>query len=294
MLAHARLKAVLVQAGGDMALAAARLFEDTQVREREPRYTVGRVLGQGLTATVYHARREHETEPLVPFPEGADTFAMKVMFVKTGGLSRRFQDQRRDVERELQFSLEAEALGVGPAVYDWGLYMYDEPELATLDPTRDVYHGTSEYDDEDEPPRVLGYYFIVIEELAVRLDTYLDTHPLTRTLIADIGTAFTKLVDAGIAHGDLGAQNVMLDHAGRVYVIDYGFATSFDEIEDTTDPEKLANAKKSYVANNLAYMLGFTIQYNSAWPIGSKSKALAVAKELFYPDMVPDTTAVLG
>lgn len=299
MLSHARLATVLVRAGGNMATAAAKLFEDTRVRvrEHEPQYDIGRRLGHGLTADVYRVTRRHDTEPLVPFPSphGPDTFAMKVMYIKTGPLARPRGDQRRAVENEVQFSLEAESLGVGPPVYDWGLYMYDEPEPAVDDPSRDVYTGHSPGDDDDDArAMVLGYYFIVMQELAVGLDVYLDTHPLTREIIRKTGNLFRTLVDAGIAHGDLGAQNVMIGYDGRLHIIDYGFARSFDDDDALTDPEMLDNARKRYMANNLAYMFGFTIQYDPAWPVGSREKAMALARKMFYADVVPDTDSALG
>jgi len=289
MLAARRLSDALVQAGGDLDAAAARLFEETSVHEREPKYEVGEFLGSGIIGNVHAVTREHDTEPLVPF--GGDKLAMKIMFVKTGRLGRDPVEFKEKVEREIHYALEAEALGVGPKIYDWGLYTYDTPEPATPNPTQDIHFGGAV--DDKAPVMVLGYYFIVMQRLSMRLDTYLEKKPLTRQIIVDIGTLFKTLLDADIAMGDPTAGNIMLDNYGRVYIIDYGEAESFETVDARRDPEMRANAKKRTLGNAMACLLTFYIDYDPSWPVSTLSQAMAIAREAFFKGVEIDLGAVL-
>jgi 3-deoxy-D-manno-octulosonic acid kinase len=64
---------------------------------------------------------------------------------------------------------------------------------------------------------------LITEEIpgAQPLSVLLRASPLAAATWRDVGQCVRRFHDAGVCHADLNAHNILLDGAGRVYVVDF-------------------------------------------------------------------------
>ena len=119
-------------------------------------------------------------------------------------------DQRvNHFKQEVTISRIASDLGVGPQVFDW--FICD-----------DVLQ-------EPEGGQLISLGFIIMEKLDISLNQWLDDNELPTDMIELLYQKVEKMHQAGITHGDLHLDNIMLrlDQNNQpidIFLIDFGYA----------------------------------------------------------------------
>jgi serine/threonine protein kinase len=119
----------------------------------------------------------------------------------------------------------------------------------------------------DQPPRwMVGPVGMVPRIGAVRVDV-----PRLRAALAQLADAVATIHRAGIVHRDIKPSNVLVDHAGRVVLVDFGIATHLEvRARGATDAE-LVLGTPEYMAP----------EQSSGEPVGAAADWYAVGVMLY-------------
>jgi protein-serine/threonine kinase len=89
-----------------------------------------------------------------------------------------------------------------------------------------------------------------------------------RTLVAEVSLGLVHIHDRGFVHGDIKVENIMLDNAGHVRLVDFGFATALPKEKHAIEMPMRTRGSLIYMAPELVTKPSVGGRFTDWWALG--------------------------
>lgn len=150
-----------------------------------------------------------------------------------------------------------------------------------------------------------GYYYVMTSIPGITLDQYLNTRPMTRTLInswlKEIAEILEHIHTQGIIHGDINTHNILIDGQNSLYLIDFGSSFQTKDSMSYTPffvaPERLCDTfKVDYRSDfySLGCVLKILLNKHGARKTHGQKKILKKLLAIAPKDRIQNAYEIMG